>query len=224
MFEWPIAHPIDLSAYPRRRTYELFLDFDNPTTTRTVQIELTALMAYIKSRGLRFMPAIGFILMRAINLVPELRQRIQDDIPVEFIKIIPSFTIFCADGQIGFAKGVYTDEFSYDYAANVSIIDSVCNGCVQDVGLPSLGFAWITNNPWNTFSSLAFPFSRKFASVPIIAIGKMFHEGSRVMAPLAIQTHHSFVDGYQLAHFFDILNRHLESPHLIESHFVSEFA
>ena len=138
-FEWPVAAPIDLSTYPRRDLYEHFLTFEIPVTTRTVQLDITQLQSYAKGHGYRFSLTIGMIITRAVNHVPELRHRIQDGVLVEFKKIIPSFTILSEDKLLYFSKGVFTDNFVEDYAANLEILERAAKGLEQTVGSGNQG-------------------------------------------------------------------------------------
>jgi len=223
MFEWPTSTPIDIESYPRRELYEHFLSFEIPVATRTLQLDVTSLMSYIKRHNYRFSPVLGFMITRAVNHVPELCHRIQDGVLVEFTKIIPSFTMLSKDKLVYFSRGVFTDNFENDYAENLAINEHAANGREQNSGSENLGQIFITNNPWNSFTSLQFPYSSKFASVPVFGIGKMYKDGESIKAPLALQNHHSLTDGYHIGHFLDILHRHLEDPVLIERPFTSNF-
>jgi chloramphenicol O-acetyltransferase type A len=214
-FEWPTAKAIDLDAYPRKTIYKHFLGFELPVSSRTIQSDVTALLAYAKSRKLRFSLTLGFILTRAINHVPEMRHRILHGELVDYDKIIPSITILGPDKNIYFSKGVFSDNFANDYEANLAIIDRAALGQEPHIGSDNQGQIFITNNPWNSFTSLNFPYSSKVASIPVFGIGKMYQDGARTMAPLAMQFHHGLVDGYHVGQFLDILNRHLEDPDLI---------
>jgi chloramphenicol O-acetyltransferase type A len=223
-FAWPDFREIDLGSFARRQSYELFLNYDNPTATRTVDLDVTALMAYIKDRSLRFTAAFGFLLARAVNHVPEFRCRLQDGIPVEYEHVIPSFAVLKNDQQLAYAKGVYSDSFSSDYAANRALIERVRQGYVQDVGTGSHGLFWLTINPWNRFTSLQFPLTAAIADIPIFGVGKISGETGRMIAPFAVRIHHSFVDGYHVAHFLHVIEKHLADPSLLEHPFVSDFS
>lgn len=223
-FEWPTATPIDLDTYPRREIYRHFLTFEIPVVTRTIQIDVTDLLAHAKSRKLRFSLTLGFVLTRGINHVPELRHRILHDQLVSYDRIIPSVTILGPDKNIYFSKGVFSDCFADDYPSNLAIIDRAAQGREPNLGSDNQGQVFITNNPWNSFTSLTFPYSRRVASIPVFGIGKMYQIGDRTMAPLAMQNHHGLTDGYHIGHFIDILNRHLAEPSLIDRPFTSHFA
>jgi chloramphenicol O-acetyltransferase type A len=223
MFEWPIASRINLDTYPRRMLYEHFLTFEIPVATRTIQIDVTSLLDYIKSNDYRFSLTLGFIITRATNHVPELRHRIQDGHLVEFNKIIPSFTILSKDKLVYFSKGVFTDNFDEDYPENLAINENAAKGLDQNVGSENQGQIFITNNPWNSFTALQFPYSKKVESIPVFGIGKIYQDGNSLKAPLAIQNHHSLTDGYHIGHFLDILDRHLKDPSLVRRPFTSDF-
>ena len=222
-FEWPVATRIDLDTYPRRALYEHFLTFENPVVNRTVQLDISALKTFVKSKGLRFSLTLGLILTRATNHVPEMRHRIHNNQLVEYNKIIPSFTILGPDKKLYFSKGVFSDSFQNDYPSNLSIIDRAAMGLEPNLGSDNQGQVFITNNPWYSFSALSFPYSSRVGSMPAFAIGKMYSEDDRTKAPLAIQNHHGLTDGYHIAHVLDILRCHLEDPGLIERPFVSSF-
>jgi chloramphenicol O-acetyltransferase type A len=222
-FVWPKAQPIDLDGFARRAVYELFIDYEDPTATRTVDLDLTNLMAYIKQRSYCFATVFGFLVARAVNLVPEFRCRLEEGSPVLYEHVIPSFVVLKADKQIAFAKGVFTDEFAVDYFANSQVVEQVRSGMTQDVGPGNHGLFWFTNNPWNRFTSLQFPFTSSIADVPVFATGKITDEGGRLMAPFAFRIHHSFIDGYHVAHFLHVIQAHLADPSLLERPFVSDF-
>ena len=223
MFEWPIASRIDMDTYPRRALYEHFLTFEIPVASRTVQLDVTSLIDFVKTNNYRFSLVIGFIISRAVNHVPELRHRIEDGALVEFNKIIPSFTILSKDKLVYFSKGVFTDVFENDYYENLAINEHAAKGLDQNVGSENQGQIFITNNPWNSFTALKFPYSKKVSSIPVFGIGKMYNDNDKIKAPLAIQNHHSLTDGYHIGHFLDILEKHLNEPRLIERPFTSTF-
>jgi chloramphenicol O-acetyltransferase type A len=215
-FFWPVARPIDLNTFARRKSYEFFIEFDNPTATGTVNLDLTLFMQYVKDNSLHFAASFGFLLSRAVNHIPEFRCRMQDGIPVEFEHVIPLFVVLRDDKCLEYAKGVFSDEFSSDYAANQSLIERVRHGFVQEVGKGNHGLFWFTNNPWNRFTALQFPFSPEIADIPVFGVGKISNDLGRRVAPLAFRINHAFVDGYHVAQFFDVLETHLAEPTLLE--------
>ena len=139
MFEWPSATPINMDRYPRQRMYELFKGFEIPVTTRTIQLDITALWSYVKDNQYRFTPVLGFILTRAVNHVPELRHRILNEQLVEYNKVVPSYVVLSEDKQVFFSMGVFTDVFLNDYHENVAINAAAANGLEKNLGSENLG-------------------------------------------------------------------------------------
>lgn len=215
-FEWPKATPIDMANYSRSSLYRHFLTFEIPVVTRTLQFDVSALLAQSKSRKQRFSLTLGFILTRAVNHVPEMRHRILNGELVEYDKIIPSITVLGLDKNLYFSKGVFSDSFADDYPSNLAIIERAAQGQEPNIGSDNQGQIFITNNPWNNFTSLNFPYSSKLASIPVFGIGKMHEDRGRTTVPIAMQTHHSLVDGYHVGLFLEILSRHLDDPSLID--------
>ncbi len=219
----PSAKPIDLDAYPRRHWYEHFSQFEIPLTYRTIQIDVTALKSYCKLNNLKFTLTLGFILTRANNHVQEFRHRIINDTLVEYDRIIPAFTVMLPNKVFGFAKGVFTDDFTHDYHANLAGNDSVAKGTTITPPSDHFGQIFITTNPWTTQTAVQAPFSRRLASIPVYCVGRMQEDAGRVTLGLGLQVHHGLVDGYHIGHFVDIVERHLADPTIIELPFTSTF-
>lgn len=223
MFEWPIPTRIDMATYPRKEIFEHFMDFELPIVVRTIQVDISRLNSYIKVNRFSFSLTFGFILTRAINHVPEFHHRVVNGELIHYNKIIPSFTVLSPEKSLYFSKGVFSDVFADDYPHNAEINARAARGLERNLGPDNQGHIYITNNPWNSFTSLQFPYSKRIGSIPVFGIGKFYQDGEKLMAPLAIQNHHGLTDGYHVGHFLDIFHRHLEDPNLIEQPFTSSF-
>ena len=223
MFEWPTAIPIDLETFPRKHWYEHVCQFEIPVTYLTTQIDVSSLKAYCKANNLKFSLTLGFIITRACNHVNEFRHRIENDVPVDYVKVIPSYTVMTDSKVFTFAKGVYTDNFASDYQENLAINDKVAKGLATPQLSENQGQIFISVNPWTTQTAVQAPFTRRFASIPVFSVGKMHEDGGRIKLGLGMQVHHGFVDGYHMGHFVHILERHLEDPTLLEGPFESTF-
>ena len=80
------------------------------------------------------------------------------------------------------------------------------------MGVLNYGQVFISVNPWNRFTGLQFPYSRRYASMPTISIGMIYEDGDRLRVPFAIQTHHGLIDGYHMGQFIKIIDDHLRDP------------
>ena len=203
--------------------YEHFCQFEIPISYRTIQIDVSSLKAYCKTNNLKFSLTMGFIITRACNHVNQFRHRIENDVPVDYVKVIPSYAVMTDSKDFTFAKGVYTDNFASDYQENLAINDKVAKGLATPQLSENQGQIFISVNPWTTQTAVQAPFTRRFASIPVFSVGKMYEDGGRIKLGLGMQVHHGFVDGYHMGHFVHILERHLEDPTLLEGPFESTF-
>lgn len=212
MFKWPRFKLVDMNTYARRDLYEHFLSFEIPVATRTIQLDVTRLWPYIRVNKYKFSLFFGFIIMRAANHVQEFRLRIHDEDLVEYDHVIPSFTVLSDDKRLFFSKGVFSDNFIQDYAENSDINKNAALGREPNMNVLNHGQVFISVNPWNRFTGLQFPYSRRYASMPTISIGMIYKDGDLLRVPFAIQTHHGLVDGFHMGQFIKIIEDHLQDP------------
>jgi len=208
----PQATEVNLDTYSRRWAFEHFLTFDVPVVSRTIQIDITKLRAYIKIHKLSFMLTFGFLVAKAMNDIPEFHHRLQNDLLVYFDRVIPAYTALTADNIICFAKGDYSGNFNHDYVYNTERVARAKQGLDQNNLDKSQGQIFLTNIPWYSFTSIHHPYSKSNASIPIISAGKIYKENSGEKIPFAIQTHHALVDGYHIGLFMEKLEYFLENP------------
>jgi len=211
--EWPQATVIDLKTYPRRSVYELFMTFDVPVVSRTIQIDITKLRAHIAEHKLRFSLTFSFMVTKAMNEIADLRYRIQNNTLVSFDKVIPSFTVLSEEKMLYFAKGAWSNNFKIDYDKNSQSIERASKGLDQLAYQDGQGQIFITNIPWYSFTSIHHPYSKNNSSIPIISTGKIYQENGHEKVPFGIQTHHALVDGYHIGLFMEKLESFLENPH-----------
>lgn len=223
MIDWPTAIPIDLDTYPRRHWYEHFCQFEIPVTYRTIQIDVTALRAYCKQKNRKFSFTIGQIITRACHMVPQFRHRVEHDVLVEYSYVIPAYTVLNENKVFEIMHAVYTDNYVSDHQQNVEIQAIVAKGLVGSPDSINQGVIYVTINPWTTQTAVQAPYTKRFASVPVFCVGKMYDDNGRTKLGLGLQVHHGLVDGYHIGHFVHILERHLEDPALIECPYVSTF-
>jgi len=209
----PQATEVNLDTYSRRWAYEHFITFDMPVISRTMQLDITKLREHNKTHKLSFMLTFGFLVAKAMNDIPEFHHRIQDDLLVNFDRIIPSFTALTADNIICFAKGNYSDNFDHDYVYNADRVARARRGLDQNNLDKSQGQIFLTNIPWYSFTSIHHPFSKNNASIPIISTGKIYKENGCEKIPFAIQTHHALVDGYHVGLFMEKIENFLDNPY-----------
>lgn len=202
---------IDLATYKRRGMLEAFKDRDIPFFSTTSHIDITNLKTFIDSHKSGFFLAISFLITKSVNLIPELRHRIIDGDLFEFSRVDPGYTVLLDDETFSFCDSNYVDSFKEYRELSAAKIKAV-KEC------PDHGFEekhhmfFITNIPWFSFTSIVHPYDKKYGYIPVIAIGKYFKEGDKLLVPIGIQVHHGLVDGIHVGKFYQNLSNMCYSP------------
>lgn len=204
---------IDLSTWPRRRHMEFYSHVAYPHFNLCANVDITALHAAVKERGLSFTTALVYLLARAANGIVEFRCRIRGAQVVEHDVIHPSMTVLTAEELFSFCTMRYTDDFS-TFAAHAAEAKArsqaeviLADGPGQD------DLLYMTGLPWVAFTGVQHPLHLDpLDSVPRIAWGKFTPAAGRVQMPLAVQAHHGLVDGLHVGRFLERVQGLLDCP------------
>ncbi|MGL1933145.1 MAG: chloramphenicol acetyltransferase [Desulfotalea sp.] len=202
---------IDLAKYKRASLYEAFKGRDMPCFSTTSNIEITKLKSYLDERSLGFFIPISFLISKAINEIKEMRHRIIDGELYEFEKVNPGYTILLDDETFSFCDSLYFEKFDkYQKYADAKISETKK---VPDHGTEEKhDMFFISNLPWFSFTSIVHPYTEKYSSLPLISIGKYFHQDNQLLLPVGIQVHHGLVDGIHVGKFYNELSDMCSSP------------
>ena len=83
---------IDKQTWPRRAIYDFFAPMSDPFYTLTFPVDVTALRAWCRGKGLPFYPAMVFAVTRAMEAVEAFRYKDRDGVIVRHDTLVPSFT------------------------------------------------------------------------------------------------------------------------------------
>lgn len=195
---------IDLENYARRPLLEAFQDREVPFLSVTVTVDITEFKHWVDQHQLRFFIPISFLIAKAVNAIPELRHRLIKGELFECERVDPGYTVLLPDRTFSFCDSHYFEDFeTYRLHAEARIRSVQVHPDWSTHEKHSLFF--ITNLPWFTFTSITHPYSKGYSSIPIISIGKYFHNNGRLSIPIAIQVHHALVDGFHLGEFYEHL-------------------
>jgi chloramphenicol O-acetyltransferase type A len=202
---------IDLENYPRRGLFEAFKNRDIPIFSVTASIDVTSFKTFIDANYYGFFVSFSFLISKAVNLVPELRQRIIDGEVFEFEKVDPGFTVLLADRTFSFCDSRHFEQFDeYRQYATKKINEAReipdCN-----TGEKHHMF-FISNLPWFSFTSITHPYDKNYGSIPIVTIGRYLEQNARFVIPIGIQVHHGLVDGIHVGDFYNELSAICQAP------------
>lgn len=204
---------IDQASWPRRQHFEVFGSFDYPHVNICANVDLTAFHTAVKRLGISFNIATVYVIARAANAVPQLRQRIRDDEVVEHDVVHPSTTVMSRDDLFSFCTIAYTEAFSRFATRAAECIAAAQSEPYLEDGPGRDDLLFLTAIPWVSFTSIMHPLHwHPVDSVPRFAWGKYFRVGQSLKMPLSVQAHHGLVDGLHFGHFYEQAQALFDDP------------
>jgi len=202
---------IDLENYRRRALWEAFRDRDVPFFSVTAMVDITQFKTIVNQTDHGFFVSLSFLISKAVNSVPELRHRIIKGELFEFDRVDPGFTVSLPDRTFAFCDSRYFEDFDeYQKYATDRINEARKNPDCSTGEKHHMFF--ISNLPWISFTSITHPYDKKYASIPVISIGRYSRQNEKLIIPIGIQVHHGLVDGIHVAGFFERLSCMCETP------------
>jgi chloramphenicol O-acetyltransferase len=202
-----------MNTWQRRGHYEFYRGFAQPHFNICAPVEITALRSALKDLDVSFTIGWLYLLTRAANSIPELRQRIRGDGVVEHDVVHPSITVLSEEGLFGFCFIEYNDAFESFARGAAERIDTACQDVTLEGDAGRADLLFMTAIPWLAFTGFMHPLpSLPPDSIPRFAWGRFTGEGARMTMPLSVQGHHALVDGVHVARLYEQLEEWLESP------------
>jgi chloramphenicol O-acetyltransferase type A len=208
----PLAWPVDLSTYPRRRLLACFRDHPLPVFSISSRLDISGFAAAVAERQLRFYTTLCCLISRVINANPHFRHRLVDGVLMEYQRVHPSINVALPDGSFAFADASSSGHFPDDYASIRAAIDRAREQPVQEFRLGLEDRFFLTHLPWLEFTAVQHPYTPAYASIPLISTGRSFQQDGRDWLPISLQAHHALVDGLHMAQVLSELSRLCREP------------
>jgi chloramphenicol O-acetyltransferase type A len=189
----------------REKHFEFFNAMELPHFNLVAPVEFEAASKFIKSNRLHFTSVVVYLICKAANSIPELRQRIRGKRVVEHDLVHPSFTVPAGDsGVFSFCYVKYTEDFrAFSNAVNASMSSRQNEPSIEDEKGRD-DYLFLSAMPWVHFTGFCHAMRIDGVdSVPRIVWGKMGGAGGFLL-PLGIQAHHALVDGRHAGQFFNV--------------------
>ena len=202
---------IDMDQWPRAELYNLYTQvWSTVTYSLTKQLSAAKLVPYLKERGIKFVPALMWLVSREINRIENFRYAIQDGKLGRWDVIHPMFPTLNADENMTFHGLRYQEDFSAFYGAYLE---------EQRENRDKTNL-WANKIPENNFMVSIFPWLHFDASsmqlknakgyyAPFIAIGQYNGE---MELPCMLMGNHAVADAWHVAKFFNGLQEGMDHP------------
>ena len=208
---------IDVEKMDRRKTYEWFKTFKNPTYGVNVNLDVTKLVKYTKETNSSFFINFLFILVKSLNEIPEMKQRFIDKEPVEYDVCNPGITVLTKNDTFENVRFSYVDNYHEFYNIAKENIDKAKNEDILTSDSYNLENTYneyyITSVPWINFTSVTHPIPEDVnsLSVPRICFGKFALNNEKYEMPFNITVSHVFVDGFHISKFLKKIEGYLDN-------------
>lgn len=200
-------HYLDMEQYSRRSQFEYFRTLAYPYAGMTVNVDITGLIELLRDRELPFYLTMLYLAARTANDIPAFRQRIRDDRIIEFDRCIPSYTLALDHGNYCYCSADEQLPYS-EYLADARRRQEEARAAhriADDETSEQMYF--FSSVPWVSYTSIVQPVPMPPDSNPRITWGRYFTAEGRVKLPVSLLVNHALMDGYQMAEFFNGLER-----------------
>ncbi len=199
---------IDLENWPRKEHFRLYTGFEFPHLNMCLQVDITDLWHKRARAGTSPTVMLVYVITKAANRVPELRQRIRGEQVVEHEVIHPLITILGDDDLFGVVTLTYDASFAaFAARAEESMAEAKEHASLSEFPHNQEGdfarddLVSMTILPWLAFTGFAISRKPQTDCIPLLAIGKVHPVEERYLLPFFVNFHHALADGLHIARF-----------------------
>ncbi len=201
---------IDEKNWDRAMHCAVFRNSIEPAFCVTFEIEITSFLE-IKKQNLSFTLSMVFAVCKCANEIEAFRYRFLDGQIVLFDKIDTAFTYLNKETELFKVVNVPMTDTLEEYVKSAAQIANeqmeyftgpLSNDVFQCSPMPFLTYTHISHtNSGN-----------KDNATPLFDWGKYYEKEGKIIMPVSVQAHHSFVDGIHIGRFAEKLQDYLNKP------------
>jgi chloramphenicol O-acetyltransferase type A len=205
---------LDVTNWARRDLFEFFRGYDNPYFNISARLDVTKLLAFLRTRpDVSVSLTYHYLALRIANEIEPFRYRLREGKVVIHDAIHGGTIVLLPNESFTFAYFDYVEDFGKFISGAQRAVDRVQNEDPEFRPDASDDRIHFTVLPWVTFTSFAH--ARDFArkdSIPKIAFGKFAKENDRVFLPISVEVHHALMDGLHVGRYLSRFEEMLENP------------
>lgn len=199
---------IDEKNWERKMHCTVFRNSVEPAFCVTFEVDITNFLKKTREQNFSFTIAMVYAVCRCANDIESFRYRFLDGKIVLFEKIDTAFTYLNKDTELFKVVNVPMKDTIGEY---VKLATQVANEQKEYfTGPVRIDVFQCSPMPWITYTHISHTNSgKKDNATPLFDWGKYYEKNGRIIMPLSVQAHHSFVDGIHIGKFADRLQRYL---------------
>ena len=195
---------IDEKTWDRAMHCMVFRNSIEPAFCVTFEADITNFKSRIKEQGLSFTMAMVFAVCKCANEIEAFRYRFLDGQVVLFDRADTAFTYLNKE----------TELFKVVNVPFVDDINKYCKMAIKTAQEQKEYFTGPLGNdvfqcspmPWVAYTHISHTNSgKKDNATPLFDWGKYYEKTGKIILPISVQAHHSFVDGLHIGRFVDKL-------------------
>ena len=196
--------------WDRKSTFDFFNTFEIPFYNITANVDVTSLVTFCKKHNYSFLVACLYLSQKTIAQIPNFRYRFVNDEVRLYANTQAGCTILLENKSFAFCYFdpiQQMDEFIRKGEKSIHQLKSNPDFAPRSGDVNMIFYSVI---PWVSFTS--FQHARRFEkddSIPRIVFGKYFKQAQQHLMPVSVEVHHSFVDGYHVGQYFEILQKEI---------------
>lgn len=200
---------IDESNWERAMHCQIFRNCLEPMFCVTFEVDITNFLEKIRKRKLSFTLAMVYAVCRCGNDIENFRYRFLNGKVVLYDTINTSFTYLDKKTELFKVVSVpITDDLEEFVRTAQKTADEQREYFTAP---PANNVFQCSAIPWVTFTHISHTNSgNKENASPLFDWGKFHEADGRIVMPISVQAHHSFVDGIHIGKFADSLQRFLD--------------
>ena len=201
---------INEATWERAMHCMVFRNSVEPAFCVTFEADVTELKKYVKDNNISFTLAMVYAVCRCANQIEAFRYRYVDGKIVLFDNIDTAFTYLNKKTNLFKVVNVPMMGDLKEYCINAKKIADE----QEEYFMGSLGndVFQCSPMPWVTYTHISHTNSgKKDNATPLFDWGKYYVKDGRIMMPISVQAHHSFVDGIHIGEYVDLLEKYLAS-------------
>lgn len=206
---------IDETKWERAMHCAVFRNSVEPAFCVTFEADVSGLRKYAKDNNISFTLAMVYAVCKCANQIEAFRYRFLDGKVVLFDKIDTAFTYL-------------NKETNLFKVVNVPMMDDLKEYCIRAKKIADEQKTYFTGPlendvfqcspmPWVKYTHISHTNSgKKDNATPLFDWGKYSEKDGKLIMPVSVQAHHSFVDGIHIGMFVDSLEKYLanfQQPH-----------
>ncbi|MFC2095573.1 CatA-like O-acetyltransferase [Candidatus Bipolaricaulota bacterium] len=199
---------IDIESWPRRDHFLLFCGMEFPHVNLSIEVDIADLWSRRALTGASPTVTLAYMLTKAANCIPQLRQRIRGEDVIEHDVIHSVITVLGPNDQWGVCQLQYDPRFNrFAEQATECIEESKRSASlaafphVQAGEQPRDDLLSITTLPWLSTTGFGITRRPKDDCIPLLAYGRVKDERDQFTLPIHLNFHHALVDGLHIARF-----------------------